>query len=86
MSKPTSPKAKRTRRDELMDYIIGYAQERNGPTPTIRELSEYFQLSYTTTYTHVQQLKRENRLNWIDGKIVIPGSKWIAPEDTCTDE
>ncbi len=69
----------KTRRDELLDFVIQYAREKNGPTPTIREIAEYFRLSYSTIYDHVQHLIREERLDWIDGKLVIPGGRWIAP-------
>lgn len=72
----------KTRRDELLDFIIQYAREKNGPTPTIREIAETFRLSYSTTYNHVQHLIREQRLDWIDGKLVIPGARWIAPQRT----
>jgi len=70
-----------TRRDEVFNYICGYAGEMNGVTPSMREIARDFDRSYTTIYRHVRQLIKEGRLD-IDGrKILIPGSVWLAPDD-----
>lgn len=71
----------RTRRDEILYFIIQYASERSGPTPTIREISHEFSLSYSTVYRHVQMLIQEDRLVMKDGKLLVPGAKWISPDD-----
>ena len=72
---------RRTRRDEILEYIKNYAFEKSGPTPTIREIAKHFDLAYTTVYAHIRLLLREGRIKRVDGKIVIPGSRWIAPDE-----
>lgn len=71
----------RTRRDEIYDYICEYADEHNGPTPSIREVAFYFRRSYSTVYRHIQQLVEEHRLEWRDGKLIVVASSWLPPEN-----
>ena len=68
-----------TRRDEIFDYICGYADEMDGPTPSIREVSKAFGLAYNTAYHHVQKLIIEGRLKQDRGKLIVVGSEWIEP-------
>lgn len=70
-----------TRRDEIMLYICTYADEKNGPTPSIREIAQHFKLYYSTVYHHVMKLIIEGRLEKQDGKLVVVGSEWYGPED-----
>lgn len=68
-----------TRRDEIFDWMVDYADEKNGPTPSIREIAITFGLAYTTVYTHVLKLIRDGRVRQSDGKLVIIDSEWIPP-------
>ena len=70
----------RTRRDEIYDYICDYADVKNGPTPSIREVSQAFKLGYTTVYNHVMKLIAERRIEQEDGKLIVIGSEWIPPD------
>ncbi len=69
-----------TRRDEIMAYICEYADGKDGPTPSINEIAGHFKLAYSTVYHHVLRLRVEGRLRQEDGKLVVVGSEWIAPE------
>jgi hypothetical protein len=71
---------KTTRRDEIYDFVCTYADEKDGPTPTIREISISFGLAYTTVYHHVIKLIAERRLRQEDGKLIVVDSEWIPPQ------
>lgn len=68
-----------TRRDEIYRFVCRYADEMDGPTPTIREIAKHFGLNYKTVYFHVLKLKDEGRLRQDRGKLVVIGSEWISP-------
>ena len=68
-----------TRRDEIFDFICTYASEKDGPTPSILEVSQNFGLAYSTVYHHVMQLVIEGRLRREYGKLVVIDSEWIPP-------
>lgn len=70
----------RTRRDKIYDFICAYADEKNGPTPSIREISQSMHLGYSTTYHHILKLIIEGRLEQRDGKLLVVGSEWYGPE------
>jgi DNA-binding transcriptional regulator YhcF (GntR family) len=70
---------RRTRRDEIFEYVCAYADELNGPTPSIREISLHFRVNYKTAYKHVRKLITEQRLGQERGKLVVVGSDWIEP-------
>ena len=72
---------RRTRRDEIFDYICDYADVHGGPTPSIREIAMEFHLNYSTVYRHIKLLIDEDRIDQRNGKIVVIGSRWIAPDD-----
>lgn len=78
-SKKLSSSERSTRRDEIYRFILSYANEHHGPTPTINEIAAAFGLGYTTTYNHVQRLIKEGRLDLRNGKLVVIGSEWKAP-------
>lgn len=69
-----------TRRDEIYRWICLYADEMDGPTPSILEISRAFHLNYKTAYYHVMKLIIENRLRQERGKLIVVGSEWIEPE------
>jgi len=68
-----------TRRDEIYDWICVYADEMDGPTPSIGEISREFKLNYKTAYYHIMKLIIEGRLRQERGKLVVTGSEWIKP-------
>lgn len=70
-----------TRRDEIYSFICTYADEMDGPTPTIREIARHFGLNYKTVYHHVLKLIIEGRLRQDRGKLVVVGSEWIEPPE-----
>jgi hypothetical protein len=70
---------KPTRREEIFAFICMYADEHNGPTPSILEIKGHFGLAYGTVYAHVMKLIAERRLEQQDGKLVVPGSEWVPP-------
>jgi hypothetical protein len=74
-----SPARRRTRRDEIFDFVCAYANEHQGPTPSIHEIALHFKRSYSTIYRHVQRLLEEQRLDYRDGKIIVPDAEWHPP-------
>ncbi len=76
----TTLQRRRTRRDEIYDFVCAYADEKNGPTPSIREISQSMHLGYSTTYHHILKLIIEGRLEQRDGKLLVVGSEWYGPE------
>jgi len=70
---------RRTRRDEIFEWVRRYADEMDGPTPSINEIALHFKLNYKTVYYHVMKLIVEGRLRQERGKRVVVGSEWIEP-------
>jgi DNA-binding transcriptional regulator YhcF (GntR family) len=68
-----------TRRDEIFEWVCRYADEMDGPTPSINEIAVHFKLNYKTVYYHVMKLIVEGRLRQERGKLVVVGSEWIEP-------
>jgi len=56
---------RRTRRDDIFEWICRYADEMDGPTPSINEIALQFKLNYKTVYYHVMKLVVEGRLRQI---------------------
>lgn len=71
---------KPTRRQQIYEFICAYADDKNGPTPSIREVSLHFKLAYGTVYSNVMRLIVEGRIIQEDGKLLVVGSEWIPPE------
>lgn len=71
----------KTRRDEIYAYICHYAEKYGGPTPTIREIAQYLDISYSSTYHFINQLIERGRLGRNeDNKLTVIGALWIAPD------
>ena len=70
---------RRTRRDEIFEWVCRYADEMDGPTLSINEIALHFRLNYKTVYYHVMKLIVEGRLRQERGKLVVVGSEWIEP-------
>jgi predicted transcriptional regulator len=66
--------------ETIFEFIYRYADEKNGPTPTIWEISVSLKLPYSTVYYHVGKLERRHLIMIEDNKIVVVGSEWIGPE------
>ena len=70
-----------TRRQEIFEFIIAYADEHQGNSPSIRRIKSHFALAYGTVHTHVMKLIKDGRLRQDeDGHLVVIGSEWIPPE------
>lgn len=74
------PEGERRRR-EIYEYILAYADEKDGPTPSINEIHAAMAWSknYSTAYYHVMKLIARGLLEQADGKLVVVGSEWIPP-------
>jgi hypothetical protein len=59
--------------------VCRYADEMDGPTPSINEIAVHFRLNYKTVYYHAMKLIVEGRLRQERGKLVVVGSEWIEP-------
>jgi hypothetical protein len=77
--RPLRRPRRRTRRDEIFEWVCRYADEMDGPTPSINEIAVHFRLNYKTVYYHVMKLIIEGRLRQDRGKLVVVGSEWIEP-------
>jgi hypothetical protein len=77
--RPTRRQKRRTQRDEIFVWVRRYADEMDGPTPSINEIALHFRLNYKTVYFHVMKLIVEGRLRRERGKLVVVGSEWIEP-------
>lgn len=70
-----------TRRHEILAFIMNYARQHNGPTPSIREIAIHFRIAYTTCYTHIEALIEEGVLTKQDGKLIVIGAQWVGPNE-----
>jgi predicted transcriptional regulator len=68
------------RREQIMAYICDYAGDRNGPTPSINEISKSLGWTYSVVYHHVMKLIIDGKLEQRDGKLCVIGSEWYPPE------
>jgi DNA-binding transcriptional regulator YhcF (GntR family) len=78
-ARPVRMPKRRTRRDEILEWVCRYADEMDGPTPSINEIALHFKLNYKTVYYHVMKLIVEGRLRQERGKLVVVGSERIEP-------
>ena len=67
------------RRKDIFEFICAYADEMDGPTPSVNEIAHHFSLNYKTAYMHVLRLIAEGRLRQEKGKLIVVGSEWIEP-------
>jgi hypothetical protein len=54
--RPARGPKRRTRRDAIFEWVCRYADEMDGPTPSINEIALHFKLNYKTVYYHVMKL------------------------------
>lgn len=72
---------RRTRRDEILDYIAEYATEHHN-APSTREIALAFAIAQHTTYVHMLKLLAEGRLiQTVAGRWKIPGAVYIPPDE-----
>jgi hypothetical protein len=72
-------KRNNTLTEDIFQFIIDYADSKNGPTPTIWEIAESKRLPYSTVYHHIQKLQIWQRITILDNKLVVNGSEWLPP-------
>lgn len=68
------------RRHKIYDFIVTYAKELKGPTPTINEVAENLGLDYKVTYYHVMKLIAQGLLRQERNKLVVVGAIWEGPK------
>lgn len=76
-----------TRRDEILEILIDYADAHVGNSPSIRDLhAEMLSCGYTmsrgTLHVHLTKLQAERRLERVDGKLIVIGADWLRPEES----
>ncbi len=77
---PQRKRRRRTRRDEIYEWICDYADEMDGPTPSINEVATHFGLAYKTAYVHIVKLILEGRLRQDRRKLIVVRSEWLRPD------
>jgi hypothetical protein len=68
------------RRRRIYDFIVTYADELEGPTPTINEVAANLALDYKVTYYHVMKLIAQGLLKQERSKLIVVGASWKKPE------
>lgn len=69
------------RRVDIYEFIVNYADEHDGPTPSINEIKEHFDWceSYSTAYYHVMKLIVAGLIRQEHNKLIVVDSEWIPP-------
>lgn len=81
--RPSKPKAKvKTRRDEILQFIVTYASDHQGNSPSLGEIALQFGMCRQTAYGHTMKLSDERRAQWRDGKLCLVGAEFSPPSDT----
>jgi predicted transcriptional regulator len=81
LTKVQSARAKgEERRARIYQFICTYADEMDGPTPSINEIANNLDIDYKVTYYHIMKLIAVGRLRQERGKLIVVGSEWIEPE------
>lgn len=70
---------RRTRRDEIFEFICDYAEQNLGVTPSLRIIASHFGISHVTVSNHVWKLRAERRVDWVDSRIKVEDSTWTPP-------
>lgn len=68
-----------TRREEILLHICRVAKENNGVTPSARSIAAEMDLGITTVLTHITKLIAEDRLKWVDGRLMVIDAEWNEP-------
>jgi len=72
-------KGRALKRYKVYAYIIRYAKEHNGVTPSFLHLARHFDRSYSTVRGHIYELIAERLLRIEDRQIIVEDSEWIPP-------
>jgi len=67
-------------RQRIYEFVLSYASEKDGPTPSKLEIAKNLHLPYSTVYYHMLRLQAAGLLSEEDGKILVPGSEWYPPD------
>ena len=70
-------------REQVYAFIVRYAAEHNGVTPSYSDIARAFHVVPNTARQHVLALasEAEPRLHLRDRKIVVAGARWTPPPD-----
>lgn len=70
-------RARRTRKDDVMDFIVRYADENNGITPSTREIAAALRLSQTRIHHLLTRLTADRMIAWVSGdRYKVVDSEW----------
>lgn len=81
MDKPQQPQHKRTRRDDIFLFIMTWASDHVGNTPSLGEIARKFGIRRSTAYTHTLKLVNDGRAKWKDGELILEKSEYFPPTD-----
>lgn len=71
------PKKRRTRKDDVLEFIVTYASENNGITPSTREIAGALGLSQTRIHHLLTQLHARRLIEWVSGdRYKVVDSEW----------
>lgn len=76
-------KPKRTRMYDVLDFIVTYAGENNGITPSTREIAAALGLSQTRTHYLLTRLHALRFLAWVSSeryKVVDAEWRWLLDD------
>lgn len=83
MLTPSRKKEKpKLRRDEILLFIVTYASDHQGNSPSLGEIALQFHMCRQTAYGHTMKLSDERRAQWRDGKLCLVGAEFSPPTDT----
>jgi len=70
-------KRRRTRKDDVLDFIVAYASENNGITPSTREIAESLGLSQQRIQYLTTRLTADRMIEWVSGdRYKVVDSRW----------
>lgn len=81
MDQPAPEKPKRTRRDDIFLFVMTWASDHVGNTPSLGEIARKFGIRRSTAYTHTLKLVNDGRARWIDGEFILEKSEYFPPTD-----
>ena len=74
---------KRTRKHDVLDFIVRYAEENNGVTPSTREIAEGLGLCQSRVHHLMTRLVAERWLEWVSrDKYKVVDSDWTFRVET----
>lgn len=68
---------KRTRMHDVLEFIVRFAEENNGVTPSTREIADGLGLSQQRIHYLVTRLHAERLIEWVSGdRYKVVDSEW----------